>query len=229
MNKQGHTLIELVVSMVIFMWMLLIFFYIIKNTVLFVNLYKQETILLNNMNIIKSKIDESFRHSKIRLLPTQELSLTGIYSIKDAVVNNQKIHTIDTIALVYEDKASAGSANMTQTGIFVLGIVSGSGGKIITPPSSEYGFLAIKSLKDTENLLDYTVNNTGTVLTSSKDYINTKVKIQEFRYSLVNDGAYLRIDIIYDNDTSGEYERIGKTDEYYFSGSTYLLKKIDVK
>jgi len=33
----------------------------------------------------------------------------------------------------------------------------------------------------------------------------------------------------YDNDIDGDYEKIGQTDEYYFSGSTYLLKKIDLK
>ena len=121
MNKQGYTLVELVISITIFVGMLLIFFYILKNTILFVNLYKQETVLLNNINIIKLEIDESFKHQNIKLLPTQDLSFTGIYSIKDTVVNNQKMHNIDTIAFEYEDKIpSSNGSEKTQTGFFVL-------------------------------------------------------------------------------------------------------------
>jgi len=100
---------------------------------------------------------------------------------------------------------------------------------LIVPPSSESGFFTIKYLSNTGNLFDYTTNNTGIIVPSSQDYINMNVKIREFRYSLVNSGAYLRIDMSYDNDIDGDYEKIGQTDEYYFSGSTYLLKKIDLK
>ncbi|NDK19614.1 type II secretion system protein [Candidatus Gracilibacteria bacterium] len=229
MNKQGYTLIELVISIMIFIVMLLIFFYVLKNTILFVNLYKQETVLLNNLNIIKLKINENFQYDNIKLLRVQDLSSTGVYSIKDTVVNNQKMNIIDTIALEYEDKTSSGGFVTTQTGIFVLGVVTGTEGKLIVPPSSESGFFTIKYLSNTENLFDYTTNNTGIIVPSSQDYINMNVKIREFRYSLVNSGAYLRIDMSYDNDIDGDYEKIGQTDEYYFSGSTYLLKKIDLK
>jgi len=229
MNKQGYTLIELVISIMIFIVMLLIFFYVLKNTILFVNLYKQETVLLNNLNIIKLKINENFQYDNIKLLRVQDLSSTGVYSIKDTVVNNQKMNIIDTIALEYEDKTSSWGFVTTQTGIFVLWVVTGTEGKLIVPPSSESGFFTIKYLSNTENLFDYTTNNTGIIVPSSQDYINMNVKIREFRYSLVNSGAYLRIDMSYDNDIDGDYEKIGQTDEYYFSGSTYLLKKIDLK
>jgi len=107
MNKQGYTLMELVISIMIFIVMLLIFFYVLKNTILFVNLYKQETVLLNNLNIIKLKINENFQYDNIKLLRVQDLSSTGVYSIKDTVVNNQKMNIIDTIALEYEDKTSS--------------------------------------------------------------------------------------------------------------------------
>lgn len=108
MNKKGFTLVELMISMVIFMGVLLVFFYIVKNTVLFVNFYKQEITLFNNVNLIKLKINESFHHDKITLLPTQELSMTGIYSIKDkTVLNNQKIYSRDVLSFEYEDKTSS--------------------------------------------------------------------------------------------------------------------------
>lgn len=107
--------------------------------------------------------------------------------------------------------------------------MNNSEGKIIISPSSKYGFFGIRYLSGTENILEYTVNNTGTISFSQNDYINTSVKIQEFRYSLVESGAYLRIDMVYDNDIDGKYESIGEVDEYYFSGSTYFLKKIDLK
>ena len=230
MNKQGYTLVELVVSITILMGMLLIFFYILKNTILFVNLYKQETVLLNNMNIIKSQIDENFRHKSFKLLPTQNLSFTGIYSIKDTVVNNQKMHNIDTLTFEYEDTIpTANGSETTQSGFLVLGVTSGSGGKIIVPPSSEYGFFTIKNLSSTGNIIDYTTHSTGSITPSDKDYTNTHIKINEFRYSLVNNNNYLRIDISYDNDIDGEYAKMRQTDEYYFSGSTYLLKKIELK
>ena len=61
-----------------------------------------------------------------------------------------------------------------------------------------------------------------------KDYINDQLNITDFRYSLIQTGSFLRLDIGYDNDLDDTYFRQKSTDDYYFSDKSFFIQKVDL-
>lgn len=228
MNKKWHSLIELIVAVFILINVIWIFFYIIKNTILFVDLNKQEIVIFNNIWEIKSNIDRLFEHDKIHIVPIKEMDSEWIYSMKDNFYDKNNLFNNDTLSLYYEDKIASWSINLTNSWFITIWTIDRINHKLVPPWTWDYWwFFAYNYLKSNENLKDYLINSTDNWKTIN-EYINININIKGFKYSLVNDWDYLRIDINYDNDIQWKYKKNGNKDEYYFSWALFLIKKIDL-
>lgn len=228
MNKRGYTLIELIIAIFILINVIWMFFYIIKNTILFVDLNKQEILMFNNIWEIKSNINKLFMHDKINILPLKEISSSWVYSIKDNLFDKNNLFSNDTLSLYYEDKTLSWNTTQINSWYLIIWTIDKKNYKLILPWTNDYWwFFAYNYLKSSENINDYFITN-STWWNIINSYINSNINIKEFKYSLVNNWEYLRIDIGYDNDIKWIYKKNCNQDEYYFSWAFFLIKKIDL-
>ena len=138
-NKQGYTILELIIAIAIFASMLLSFFYVIRETILFVSVRKQEVSSLTNVTLIRSKIQEIFAQDRPKvLLRNINVFLTGaLASIKDSFLESSHPHTLDALVVQYTPIIESGSINPSQTELVAFGIVDKITHKLIPEISSD--------------------------------------------------------------------------------------------
>lgn len=237
-NKKWYTLIEFIIALAIMTFIVSIFFYVVKSTVIFVALKKQEITVLDNVNMVKAKINDTFVHDRVRFLYFQDTlpnAHSWVFAVKDNFLDFPTPHLLDVLAFEYEDFVYSWGTSESKTWVIAIWIVDKKKHQLIDIMSHDDWFFAIKYLSWWENISDYYSIFWWTWVFD--DYINTSININQFRYDYIPNWTWsysdqwwiMRVYLNFDNDIDWAYKKSWITDEYYFSGSTYIVNKLDLK
>ncbi len=208
MNNKWFTLVEMIIWTLLVIVIMLVFWVIVRQSLLFINYSKDQVAILNETSFIKQEISNIFINNNIKVLEKNTPDYSGLYSIKDNVVDFPNPIYKDTIVIEY--------SNNTSTGIYFMWIVNNSTKKIIPVESDDSWIFSISQ---------YTWNTMTWIYdVISNKYINNNLNILQFKYNLLENWKLLRIDIIYDNNLQGNLD---KNSEFYYTGSINILEKIN--
>lgn len=229
MNKKTwFTLVELVVSSMLLVIIVVMFGTILKQVVIFIEYSKQQFAMLNEVTSIKQSISEVFSNKKIKLLKKESNSYAWVYSIKDIVweidyANNSSSLTNNQVnfdkfkskdVLIFEDK------NQNINDIYIMWTIDKKSSKLLYDDNDSSWFFGITKL------WSWVIDMNWVYDQSFWTYINPNLNILWFRYTLINSGSFLRIDIDYDNNVFDDI-KAKDNKEFYYSWSLHVIKKLD--
>jgi hypothetical protein len=207
-NNKWFTLIELLIWTFLVIIIMVIFWVIVKQSLLFINYSKDQIGILNETSFLKQEISNIFINNNIKILEKNTPDYTGLYSIQDNVVDFPNPLCKDTIIMEY--------SNSTSTWIYFMWLVDHKSKKIIPIESDDPGLFSISN---------YTGNSMTWIydIVSNK-YINNNLNILQFKYNLLENWKLLRIDILFDNNLQWN---IDKNSEFYYTGNINILEKVN--
>lgn len=251
-NRSWFTLVELVVSAIILVIVVIMFWVIFKQVIMFIDYSKQQFSMLNEVISIRQEIWNVLANKKIRLLRKEVCSESGaiidtsywkttcdyiwknvysqswVYSVKDTVLVFPNPMSKDI--LIFQD------TNPNSQDIYMMWIIDKKTKTLMYDDNDDNWLFWIARLKPENNSMSWVYwqsfqESCDTNKQKAKDndycnYFNTNLNILWFRHTIINSWAFLRIDIDYDNNIMDEI-KAKDNKEFYYSGSIHMIKKLD--
>lgn len=209
-NASAYSLVELIVGIALIMGIAGAFAMLIRQTAVFVEHRKQELVTVNSMDELRSEIRKHLDRPGAALRPDGPPESAG-FSVKDEFGSGSaKVRDV----AVFEIPLYAFSGGRAQysSGLVAVAIVSKTTGKPLSGLSDEDGFFAVTEVSSGARADQ--ASFTG-------GYVNRNLNAKSFSYR--SDGSYSRLEFSYDNDVDGEYRKNSGSDEYFFSGSSFIM------